>query len=108
LHENEKIPLIISAINLSSIIKIGFRPLRNNELRITLLKIYRDKFRKGYEVNRCLSAENKNALHKNLLFSVVQSRFSPQNIRSNTLTNSLLCQSEFQIYNRTEVIKLQK
>ncbi len=42
-------------INLSSIIKIGFRPLRNNELRITLLKIYRDKSRKGFEVNRCLS-----------------------------------------------------
>ncbi len=41
--------------NLSSIIKIGFRPLRNNELRITLLKIYRDKSRKGFEVNRCLS-----------------------------------------------------
>ena len=59
--------------------------------------------RKGCEVNRCLSAVYKNALHKNLLFSVVQSRFSPLNLRLNALTNSILCQSEFQFFNRTEV-----
>ena len=60
-------------INLSSIIKIGFRPLRNNELLITLLKMYRDTLRKGYEVNRCLSAENLIALHKNQFSIVVSS-----------------------------------
>ena len=48
---------VMSCNNLSSIIKIGFRPLRNNELLITLLKMYRDTLIKGYEVNRCLSAE---------------------------------------------------
>ena len=60
-------------INLSSIIKIGFRPLRKNELLITLLKMYRDTLRKGYEVNRCLSAENLIALHKNQFSIVVSS-----------------------------------
>ena len=90
--------------NLSSIIKIGFRPLRNNELRTNLLKIYRDKSKKLCEVNRCLSAEYFFALHKNQLFSVVQSRFSPLNLRLNALTNRFLCQSEFQFYNRTQVI----
>ncbi|NDC28488.1 MAG: ORF6N domain-containing protein [Crocinitomicaceae bacterium] len=38
--------------------------VRNNELLITLLKMYRDTLRKGYEVNRCLSAENLSPLHK--------------------------------------------
>ena len=60
-------------INLSSIIKIGFRPLINNELLITLLKMYRDTLRKCYEVNRCLSAENLIALHKNQFSIVVSS-----------------------------------
>ena len=53
--------------------KIEFRPLRNNELLITLLKMYRDTLRKGYEVNRCLSAENLIALHKNQFSIVVSS-----------------------------------
>ena len=53
----ERTNKFLESNNLSSIIKIGFRPLRNNELLITLLKIYRDTLTKGYEVNRCLSAE---------------------------------------------------
>ncbi len=46
---------IIDINNLSSINKIELRPLINNELRIILLKINRDKSRKDCEVNRCLS-----------------------------------------------------
>ena len=94
--------------NLSSIIKIGFRPLRNNELLITLLKMYRDTLRKGYEVNRCLSAENLIALHKNQFSIVVSSWFSPLNLQVNSLTNRFLWQSEFRFYYRTQVNKLEK
>jgi hypothetical protein len=53
----ERTKKFLESNNLSSIIKIGFRPLRNNELLITFLKMYRDTLRKGCEVNRCLSAE---------------------------------------------------
>ena len=94
--------------NLSSIIKIGFRPLRNNELLIILLKMYRDTLRKGYELNRCLSAENLIALHKNQFSIVVSSWFSPLNLQVNSLTNRFLSQSEFRFYYRTQVCNKNK
>jgi DNA polymerase III subunit delta' len=43
--------------NLSSSLKIGFRPLISRELRLTLLKMYRDTLKKRWEVNGCLLAD---------------------------------------------------
>jgi hypothetical protein len=75
-------------LNLCSIFKIGCRPLRNDELRTKLLRIYRDKSRKGCEVNRRLSAP--------YFFSL--------NFRVNALFNRFLLKSES--YNRTQVLIL--
>lgn len=43
--------------NLSSIIKIAFRPLKNSKIQYKVTKMYRDTLRLLYEVDYCLSAE---------------------------------------------------
>src|SRR5690554_2778395 len=76
--------------NLSSIIKIAFRPLINSKIRYKVTKMYRDTLKRLYEVGCCLSVGYPFALTKNPFFYVVPFQFSPLNFQRNALKNGFL------------------